>query len=244
MKSQRRHELHYNELGQTLANLLEWAKKYGNYLAWGALLASVVVLVAVFVNRSRDKALQERQNDFDRAVANQDPDVRLNGLAKIADEDGDKFITARATELVADEYASRIISGQGKASTEKLQEFSDRAKQYYQRLIDNFNEYPALAAEGHFGLAKLAENRGDFDTASVEYLAAKKASPPDYPIWFRADEGLRELDKLRQKVSFATTAPATQPASAPAATRPATSPAEKPPARGATQPAPASERAK
>ena len=244
MKSQRRHELHYNELGQSLANLLEWAKKYSNYLAWGALLAAVVVLVAVLVNRSRNKTLMERQNDYDRAITASDPEVRLTSLAKIADEPGDEFITIQATERVADEYANRIISGQGKASPDKLKEFAYQAKQYYQRLIDKAKEYPAMAAEGHFGLAKLAENDGNFEGADAEYREARKVSPPNYPILAFADEAIKKLALLRQNVNFATTAPATQPASAPAATRPATAPAGKTPATGATAPSPATKPAK
>ena len=101
-----------------------------------------------------------------------------------------------------------------------------------------------MAAQAHFGLAKLAENRGDFDTAGKEFLAAKNASPSNYPILGAADQGINEIATLRQKVNFATTAPATQPASAPAATHPATVPAEKLPTTGAAATAPATERAK
>jgi tetratricopeptide (TPR) repeat protein len=231
MKSERRHELHYNELGQYLTNLLAWVKKYANYLAWGALLVAVVVLVVVYMNRSAETKFSERQNDFEHAVAAADPDVRLNGLLKIAQGEGDKFLTAQATQLVAIEYSNRIISGQGKASKDELKKFSDQATQNYQRLIDSFKEYPAMVAQGHFGLGKLAENRGDFETAGAEFLAAKKSSPQDYPILLSADESIKELATLRQPVKFATTAPATQPASA------ATKPAEKVPATGATAPA-------
>jgi hypothetical protein len=244
MKSQRRHELQYNELGQSLTNLIAWVKKYSNFLAWGLLLAAVVVLVVVFLNRSGEKKLAERQNDFDHAVTASDPDVRLNGLMKIADEQGDKFLTARATQLVADEYSSKIIAGQGKASPEELKQFAAKAKDYYRKLIKDFTEYPSMVAQAHFGLAKLAENESDFDAAAAEFLAAKKSSPPDYPVLASAEEGLKEIATLRQEVKFATTAPATQPSSAPAATRPAAAPAEKPAPAGATKPAPATERGK
>jgi len=244
MKSQRRHELQYNELGQSLTNLIAWVKKYSNFLAWGALLAAVVVLVVVFLNRSNEKKLAERQNDFDHAVTASDPDVRLNGLIKIADEQGDKFLTARATQLVADEYSSKIISGQGKATPEELKQFSAKAKDYYHGVINNFQEYPSMVAQAHFGLAKLAENAGDFDTASVEFRAAKDVSPAGYPILAAADEGLKGLATLRQEVKFATTAPATQPSTAPAPTRPASAPAEKHPAAGATKPVSATEHGK
>ena len=240
MKSERRHELHYNELGQQLSSLLAWVKKYSNYLAWGALLAAVVVLVVVYMNRAGEKKMLERQNDFDHAVTSPDPDVRLNGLVKIADGEGDKFLTAQATQLVAEEYSSRIISGQGRASKDELKKFNDQATLYYQRLIDNFKEYPAMVAQGHFGLGKLAENRGDFDAAGAEFLAAKKSSPPDYPILLSADEAIKEVATLRQPVKFATTAPATQPASAPAAT----GPAGKNSATGAASPSPITKPAK
>lgn len=239
MKSERRHELQYNELGQQLTGLMAWVKKNSTFIAWGALLAAVVVLVVVFLHRSNEKKFVERQNDFDHAITAVDPDVRLNGLIKIADEEGDKFITARATQLVADEYSSKIISGQGKATPEELKQFNAKAKDYYQRLVEKFKEFPSMVAQAHFGLAKLAENAGDFDTARAEFKAVKESSPAGYPILASAEQGLKEVDTLRQEVKFATTAPATQPSSAPAATGPAAAPAPKTPATGAAKATPA-----
>jgi hypothetical protein len=232
MKSERRHELQYNMLDQKLSALLAWTKKNANHISWGVLLIVAVVAIGVLWHNSSQNKLSARGNEYDQAVKNTDPDMRLNSLIKISQEEGDRLITVEATQQVGDEYSKRITAGQGKASVDDLKKLNDSAAGYYQRVIDNFKDYPAFESKAHYGMAKLAENRRDFDQAAKEYQLARSACPQGSPLMEDITSGSNNLPTLRlQTVKFATTAPAkpvtTEPASGPA-TKPATFPASAP----------------
>jgi hypothetical protein len=237
MKSERRHELQYNELSHQITSLVAWAKRNGNYLAWGALLiAAVAAIGSVMWNSHRGK-LVARENEYNMAMKNADPEVRLSSLTKISQEEGDKLITVEATLAVADEWANRVVSGQGKASAEQIAEYNKSAAACYQLVIDNFQkDFPAMATKAHIGLAKLAENRRDFVQAAAQYQQAKATCPQGNPLMIDIKAGTDNIETIRLAgaVQFATTAPAkpvtTAPASGPASkpALPATTPATKP----------------
>jgi hypothetical protein len=233
MKSERRHELQHNVLDQKLSDVLDVLKKYGNYLAWGVLLVAVVVLLVVWVRQSRAKEQAALQIKFDTAMTElqKEPDARLNQLTELTNQDRDKFIAVQASLAVADEYADRIAAGTGRIADKDLKDYAVKAGEYYSRVVNAYADFPAQVAKAHIGLAKLAENAGDFDQAGKEYSLATKACPAQNPIVLLANEGLQRLATLKQPVKMATTAPATQPASAPASRAAATTPP------GATAPA-------
>jgi hypothetical protein len=234
MKSERRHELQYNELSQRLRALLAWAKKNANYLSWAMLLVAVAVAISFFLVNSHRNKLAARVSEFDRAKVEVDPEVRMNNLTKVANEEGgDRMITAEATLAVANEWANRVNLGQGKASKEQIEEYNKNAATYYQRVVDNFSkEFPAIATGAHIGLAKVAENRRDFDQAAAQYLKAKAICPKGSGLTYDIEAGAKNIATIRLPVEFATTAPAK-----PVTTAPASKPASKPATtRSATQP--------
>ena len=156
MKSQRRHELQYNILDQKLTDLLAWLKKYSTYIAWGVTLVVVAVAITFIVRNSSEKKRLAGQGDYDQALRISDDDARLAALRKIADEEGDPFITAQATEKVAEEYARRINASEGRSSNEDLLKLNDLAKEYYQRVASNFE---SLDSEPRAILAAQAAHR-------------------------------------------------------------------------------------
>lgn len=233
MKTQRRHDLQQNELSLSLTRGMKFAKKYSNYIAWGVLLVAVIVFVAVFASRQQASKIQAVQSEFESVVGDvqMSPDDRLGRLVELASQTRDPFVAVQASLAVGNEYAGRIATGAGTLTETQIQEFSQKASDYYRQVIANHSDRRPQVAQAHLGLAKLAENKGDFDSAANSYRESIKASPSNHPVGKFAEAGLAGLPTVQAAVPMATTMPATQPAdeatTAPAneaTTAPATNP--------------------
>ena len=94
------------------------------------------------------------------------------------------------------------------------------ASEAYQTILNNYADQVYAAIAARFGLAAIAENKGDFDAAKSQYekLALETKAFPAYQQL--AADRLKKLDELRHPVILA--APATMPAIASTTTMPTT----------------------
>ena len=208
MKSKRRHELKQNVLDLELARGMSFLKKRGGQLLWAVAIAALVVLAAVYVYRShRDKhaALQAEYSTLKAAAA--DPgtkaDELLDRFRLLAEQDDNKRIAALACVDMGDIHAGQADQ-------------AEQAAKWYQAAIQRFAGQALAAAKARIGLAKLAEQRRDFDAARAEYQAVLKMPQlHDQPVAACARQGLAEIENLHGEVRMATTLPS-QPATLPA----------------------------
>ena len=228
MKSRRRHELKQNVLDAELGKVVEFFRRRGTYVAWGVLGLALIALIVWYVYRRHHGRLAAIQTDYDNLVWSQnDPDSEarvLSGLQSLADQGKDKWIAADACVRVGDIFARQALAAKRQPDRQELME---KAARYYRKAIDEFPDYSLARGKAHFGLAKLAESRGDFAAASESYHAVAEVTKlRAYPIIGFAMDGLNRLPKFEVPVPMATTMPSTQPASA-AATQPAIAPAQQ-----------------
>lgn len=237
MKTERRHELGHNELAQKLKDLVAGIKKYGNYITLGIFLIALVVLIIVYATNRAANNRAKVQNDFELAMLAVDPQEKMVQLKGVAAQDTDKRVAAMANIALGNEYLSRYIASAGKGSDADRKEYLTQANESYQKVIANYVNFPDQAAQAHFGLARLAEDRGDLDAAAAEYAKAMSTAQTDNPIIKIAEIAKNNVAQIKSPVKMATTAPATQPTTGPVAL-PVPTPASTP--ASVEAPAPAS----
>jgi len=222
MKAKRRHELQENVLSAELAQVVNFFKEKGTTLLVALLAVVVIAAIAAYAYGSiRDKRIKLR-DDFDRAIQDRSlsPEQRVGILERLSGQDDDKQIAAQAMVALGDEFARRMLVAGPGADSLQWKGFADVAESYYRRAVETYPDQKLSVAKAHYGLAKLAESRKDWDTARAEYQAVC-AIPElkDYPVTILAQQALQLVDDLAKPVLMATTAPAepeTQPTTEPA----------------------------
>ena len=223
MKARRRHELQENVLSAELSQVVDFFKKRGTAIAWGVLIAALIVFVAVYVRgRSRQKHAR-LQAQFNTAMTDLalPPEDRIRLLEELAGQDDRQDIAALATVSLGDEYTRKSMTTMAGplADPAEWKSFADRAAAYYRRAISSFADQKPAVARAHLGLGKLAESRGDLEAAREEYQAVLKiAGLAGHPAAQQAARNMQQLSVLAEPVRMASTAPAeptTKPATEP-----------------------------
>ena len=217
-------------LDAELGRIVGFFKRHGTRISWAILIAALVALVAVYVSRRMRRRHFDLRQDFAVLVlqpdTNIDPQERVSRLEALAKQDDDKHVGAMAQVALGDTYAGRAIFAQGGADRKSL---TDNAADCYRQVITRFPGELLAVAKVRIGLARLAENRGDFEAAKAEYEAVRQMPElQGQPVLLAAARGLREAKALTQPVRMVASLPAespvqTHPAEAPtmpAATRP------------------------
>ena len=212
MKSQRRHELQHNLLDAELGKIIGFFKKYGNYIAWGVLIAALIILVATYSVSKQRRAVTDIHARYDRAMTDSGvkPDDRINDLTALAVQDADSKVAALACIAAGDAYGAKLVTSLAPMSADQRKENIRQAEVYYRMAINNFANRPEIVARAHFGLGRLAENQRNFDTAQTEYQAvlSMPLKTSGGTIYAAAKKALEGLDELRTPIPMATTAPA------------------------------------
>lgn len=246
MKSKRRHELQHNVLDAELGKVIAFIKRRGTHLAGGLLIVAVVVFVVVSLARSKRGDDEQRQTQFHQALEmgpgnRLDEKRRLEIFKSLTLQTSDKKLASLACVAAGDVYATMLAVGRMQMSDAEAREHADQAAEWYNKVIAEFGDHPVAVAKAHFGLAKLAENRGDLDAAREEYetIGLMEAPLAGQPLQLFARAGLNSIDDLAELVRMASTAPAdpnaaTQPADANAPVDPNVPPDPSVPAAPAT----------
>ena len=243
MKAKRRHELQENVLSSELAQVVGFFKKRGSAIAWGVLIAALIVFVIVYVRGKSQKKAARLQQDFDTAMtaATLTPEARKDILRSLAEQNDDERIAALSVVRLGDIYLAEMTVAGPTTDPVEWKRLGDEAGRWYRVAIDSFGDETLPVAKAHFGLGKLAENRRDFETARVEYQAAIRITElSGQDVVKRASWSMQRLELLGKPVAMATTAPAPKAEAQPAtdlATQPTTAPATGPAVPSTTVPA-------
>ncbi len=224
MKAKRRHELQHNVLDAELGKIVEFFKKRGSLIAWGILVAALVVFLIIYVRGRGVRVAETLQANYDRwtiEYRNQGgTDKVLEGFQTLAEQTDDERIAALASVRIGDIYATKLRAGGPRSDSERAA-FHTQAKTYYERVLSQFPDQTLAVAKSRFGLAKLAESQTppDIETARSYYrkiVATQQLLAQ--PVMAEAQGSLDRLEEILEPIPMATTAPVveTQPASQPA----------------------------
>ncbi len=211
MKSTRRHELQHNVLDTELGKVIAFFKKHGTKLSWAVLILVLISLGWVWWNRKAAAQRVEVQNQYDRLTrlaassGTSDKEV-ISGLQSLSEQDTVRWIAADSLLQLGRIYATSVLL------TDKKQQRDDafaRGCKYYQRVIDGFGDFPPFVAAAHIGLGKLAEGRGDFETARKCYKTVlDMPGLGGYPVLEQGRQAAAQLGTFNTTVHLATTMPA------------------------------------
>jgi hypothetical protein len=202
MKAQRRHDLKQNALQSELNKGADYLKRHLNLIGGAALAAALIALAVVGISRWRQSNRDNAQDQFDKAMLALGGEQPSDALQRIADGDGPR--AAIASCKLADDYAAKMLMAQDRQSPGEVNDLASKAKTYYTRVIEKFSDQNIQVANAHFGLGKLAESRGDVDTARKEYETVTTGRNVDgLPALALAQEALAQLKTLDMNVYLA-----------------------------------------
>jgi len=215
MKSQRRHELQHNTLDTELGKIIQFFRTHANRILWGVLVVAAIALGVVYLrNRSirQEQALLAQYESLQRDQM--PPEERIQGYESLMVQDANERIAAMSAIHAAELYAVKALLA---GTAEDRLQANQQAERLFRRAAEDYPGQKLATAKGHFGLAKQAENRGDWEAARAAYQAAQAVDGISrYPVAVAAKQGEEALKYVSAPPRLATVRPATAPATAPA----------------------------
>ena len=267
MKSEERHKLKSNELADSLKELSEFFNRHSSKLLAGV-IAILVLAAAVLWTQKNEAAsqyeriyllqsliaqsnqlqyraaqqtrVQSEENTTEGFLYNVEPQAGL--LAELAQMETGSPVGITALLQQAQNLRSQLLYSDKAMSEQKQLELNRRTEIIYQRVINECPKQAVVAATARFGLALLAENRGQWDQAKQIYETItddKEGQLAGTTLPLHAQKRLDLLDGINQPIVFpeapletVTETPAEMPAEMPTEAAqvevPAKAPAEAP----------------
>jgi hypothetical protein len=250
MKSKRRHELQESALSQEWDKLRRFFRKWGNHVAWGGLIAAVIIAIAVYAYRSHTRQQQELRVRLSRLQTGGVPaEQRISELKELIAQDDNRGIAARAAVMLGEAYFARHVFPDSDVTPEQAEQALPSAEDAFRRAIRDFADYPRQVSRARYGLSKVLESGRRFDEAREQYRAILEMEGLEGdPVLTLARSELEAVDDLATPVELPRTRPAAttmrttlpigpfeMPETLPAATAPVPS-VEAPPATQPTEP--------
>jgi len=184
MKATRRQELKTNELAQTLEEIREFLRSYGNYVLMGLIVVGAVAVISLYVKRSASQALNSATREMNNLATATDDEARnaitvLERLSGEVKEDWFKLETMRSRAAIA---MSRAHAAEDGTPSEEFLGFAAAA---YQDIIESYPGRDLAVGVALCGLATIEEDRFILDGDPARQDAAR-----DYLERVRDREGL------------------------------------------------------
>jgi hypothetical protein len=251
MKSEERHKLKSNELADSLKELSEFFNRHSSKLL-GGVIAILILAAAVLWTQKNEAAsqyerirllqnliaqsnqlqyraaqqarVQPEENTTEEFLYNVEPQASL--LAELAQMETGSPVGITALLQQAQNLRSQLLYSDKAMSEQEQLELNRRTEIIYQRVISECPKQAVVAATARFGLALLAEDRGQWDQAKQIYETItddKEGQLAGTTLPFHAQKRLNLLDGINQPIIFPeapleiiTETPAETPAEAPA----------------------------
>lgn len=265
MKSERRHELQTNSLADSLSHAPQFLREHGSKILLGLII--VLLITMLIYQRSRRSAEELDIGWMSISTARsaiqriellpqmvQDPTEVAGARKQFAENASTALAPVMASDnrqIAAEAYLLRgdlnwtlantpvpaVATTQPSAAEPTTEDYLARAQEAFEKVVRVYPEQSSTVQNARFGLAAIAENRRDFETAAKLYreITGDPQSTESYKNL--AEMRLAVLEDLKNPIFIAAAPAPTTAATAPAsATAPGTAPAAQSPAP-ATQPA-------
>jgi tetratricopeptide (TPR) repeat protein len=221
MKAQRRQELKTNTLAEELAEIVVYLKNQSQAVT----VAAVAVLVILGVLWYWHRTVQTRRAEGWQVMLGlmatskqKDPQV-LDKMEQVAASYSDPQFKAMAYAQLGDRLRAEAAMAE---TPEVARDYASRAESAFQAALNVTPDQIVPAAIARLGLASLAADKGDFDTAKRYYEAVgNDANLAGTPFPAQASAALTALEAARKLPPLAPTSqpvqaavPASQPAQA------------------------------
>lgn len=267
MKSEERHKLKSNELADSLKELSEFFNRHSSKLLAGVIAILVLAAAVLWTQKNEAASQYERISLLQNLIAqsnqlqyraaqqarvqseektteeflyNVEPQAGL--LAELAQMETGSPVGITALLQQAQNLRSQLLYSDKAMSEQEQLDLNRRTEIIYQRVISECPKQAVVAATARFGLALLAEDRGQWDQAKQIYETItddKEGQLAGTTLPFHAQKRLNLLDGINQPIVFpeapletVTETPAEMPAEMPTEAAqvevPAKAPAEAP----------------
>ncbi|MCK5271431.1 MAG: hypothetical protein KAJ52_02595 [Sedimentisphaerales bacterium] len=263
MKSEERHKLKSNELADSLKELSEFFNRHSSKLLAGVIAILVLAAAVLWTQKNEAASQYERISLLQNLIAqsnqlqyraaqqarvqpeektteeflyNVEPQAGL--LAELAQMETGSPVGITALLQQAQNLRSQLLYSDKAMSEQEQLDLNRRTEIIYQRVISECPKQAVVAATARFGLALLAEDRGQWDQAKQIYETItddKEGQLAGTTLPFHAQKRLNLLDGINQPIVFpeapletVTETPAEMPTEAAQVEVPAKAPAEAP----------------
>jgi hypothetical protein len=212
VKARRRKELRTNELIQSLQDLVQVGRRYGNHLLVVLIAAALAVGLGGYWRYA--KAQQTEQGWAELMLAGQGGGAtgqgRLARLQGLVEAHKGGMLGASARQLLGDALLDEAMYGSGEADAGRRAALLGQAQAVYQEIVQQYGDRVIPLGVALSGLASIAEERGEWDEARHWYRAILDDAKFDgTPYKSLAEKGLAGLPELGEPVTFAATQPTT-----------------------------------
>ena len=210
MKAERRHDLQHNTLDAELAKGIDFFRRHGNKILLVVLLLAVVFTGWGYLDRRAGATRADVQRQYNQlkrsslAVGTGEAEL-LDGFQSLSSQDAVRWIAADSLLQVGLIHSTQSL--QTKTSDERDQARL-QAKASFNRVIDDFPLQVPIVAGAKLGLAKLAEDEGNFKLAGDLYQAVIDTKAlAGYPVVNQARLAKLALANLKNDIVLAKNPP-------------------------------------
>lgn len=210
MKTARRHELRENELAQQIEAAVDFMRRNAVFLVLGTGVVVVAIVAWIMLSgrgaAERDEIWQTL-GSAPRAVAQQ-PEERVRRYVEVADRNVSPLASAMALKRAADSAVEAMAAARDANNATAVDKHADEARRLYQRIVDQHDGEFLIACAARFGLAYLAEERGDLGEAEKSYRSIlSDPRTENTPHRIEAQYRLDNMNKWTTRIAFAPPAP-------------------------------------
>jgi predicted negative regulator of RcsB-dependent stress response len=210
MRSKRRHELQQNTLDAELGKGMQWLRKHGFKLAVGLLAVAVIALGVSYLQRQSRANRRDVQARYAKLTSStrgvdEDPQDLVNGFRDLSQQDTVEWIAAASLVRAGN---LRLADMAVATDPEAAQAAGKAASTFFQKVLSEHQDQPAAISAARMGLARIAENKGEFQAARGFYeQITNDARLNGYPVADQARNAISNLAEMQQPVQLATTLP-------------------------------------
>ncbi|GMU35689.1 MAG: hypothetical protein HS101_18865 [Planctomycetia bacterium] len=202
MKTERRRELHTNELAQQIDQVSDYVRKNAIHLLLGGGIALVVVLGGYwFIAGQRAKVMDGWASLSDSTLA-ADPSGAILRYKEVATTSSDAALVLAAWSRIGEVAMGQIVAND--KATASTTDWQKTAEEAYTKVAALAGPADAVArGQAEIVLGVLAENKGDFAAARAHYQKVAEADAyKNTPLPQQAKFRLAGLDEWSKPVSF------------------------------------------
>lgn len=216
MKTARRHELRENDLAQQIGAAADALRQHGLPIILGVVVVIAAVVGVNLYASNQAAAVDEawKSLGLSAGALGKTPEERITKYRELAEQKVSPVLSGLALKLAADTAVNAMTEARGKNDAAAVRKWNDQAKQFYERVRNEYDGVTSAAGAARLGLGFLAEDRGEYKEAeSIYKTLIADARFANTPFVEQAKYRVEQMPKWQTKVVFA---PASRPASAPA----------------------------
>jgi hypothetical protein len=176
MDSEHRHELKENDLATAITTAKDWWGKHQMKVLSTAVVVAALILAIRYFSATAANTRDGEQYELATAPG---PDA----FRKLAQATGSESVMVQASlrggDAILTELRKPTGTGPDQVAADKKKQLTESAEGMFKAVLEEA-KHPLIRIKARFGLAAIAETRGDWKKAAEQYQAIKKEGGEGY----------------------------------------------------------------